>query len=76
MLPPIAMSIGTAEQFEEQRIDLVRDQVDALGGMGFPEIQIRKTLSKYVLVRLTDSTAAQTLKFCKTSAHIVRRFSG
>ena len=46
MLPPIAMSIGTTEQFEEQRIDLVRDQVDALGRMGFPEIQIRKTLSK------------------------------
>ena len=33
---------------EEQRIDVVREQVDSLRGMGFPEIQIREALSEYV----------------------------
>jgi hypothetical protein len=35
-------------ELEEQRIDVVREQVDSLRGMGFPEIQIREAISEYV----------------------------
>jgi hypothetical protein len=35
-------------ELEEQRIDAVREQVDLLHGLGFPESQIREALSEYV----------------------------
>jgi hypothetical protein len=49
---------------EEQRIDIVREQVDVLRGIGFPEVQIREALSKYIfgpLDRLERCTSIELL---------------
>ena len=37
---------------EQQRIDTVRDQVELLRGLNYPEIQIREALSKYIFTPL------------------------
>lgn len=70
----IVMSIGIAKQkspsedkrldLEEQRIAVVREQVEALRGLGFPAIQIHEALSKYIfgpLDRLERRTSVEIL---------------
>lgn len=37
---------------EQRRVDLVRDQVELLRGLNYPEIQIRKVLSRYIFAPL------------------------
>jgi hypothetical protein len=37
---------------EQQRIDTVRDQVELLRGLNYPEIQIREALSEYIFATL------------------------
>jgi Holliday junction resolvasome RuvABC DNA-binding subunit len=49
---------------EEQRIAVVREQVEALRGLGFPAIQIHEALSKYIfgpLDRLERRTSVEIL---------------
>ena len=47
---------------EQQRIDTVRDQVELLRGLNYPEIQIREALSKYIFAPLDRLDQSHGLK--------------
>ncbi len=50
-------------QLETQRTDAVRQQVDLLHALGFPEIQIREALSHYVFAPLDRLERYERIKF-------------
>jgi hypothetical protein len=50
-------------ELEEQRTDAVREQVDLLHNLGFPEIQIREALSTYVFAPLDRLERCAEIKF-------------
>ncbi|HEX2228221.1 MAG TPA: hypothetical protein VHM64_13875 [Candidatus Binatia bacterium] len=52
-------------QLETQRIDAVRQQVDLLHALGFPEIQIREALSHYVFAPLDRLERHEGIKFVR-----------
>jgi hypothetical protein len=50
-------------ELEKQRTDAVREQVDLLHNLGFPEIQIREALSEYVFAPLDRLERFPGIKF-------------
>ena len=59
-------------QLETQRTDAVRQQVDLLHALGFPEIQIREALSHYVFAPLDRLERYEGIKFVPPQAQTNR----
>lgn len=64
-------------ELEKQRTDTVREQVESLRGMGFPEIQIREALSRYIFGPLDRLERFTTVEFLSDShGRPTERFPG
>jgi hypothetical protein len=55
-------------ELEKQRTDAVREQVELLHNLGFPEIQIREALSTYVFAPLDRLERCAQIKFLEPKA--------